>query len=151
MLPAAPRGASPFSPRKPHGRRALGVGVVWLAFLAACHGAGRDDRPLLADKPANASLSIDGGDDASKAQATVGRGTDPRCSDCPAATACVVEIGGSGGGDTQCVPIPASCMGAPTCACMADVACTHGVGGRSELCFDLNGLLTCDNGIRGGV
>jgi len=68
---------------------------------------------------------------------------------CPSGNVCVGEIGGvAGGGGSFCVPIPSRCQGVPSCNCMAACACTHGFGGRPEICTDGPDTIQCDNGIR---
>jgi len=68
---------------------------------------------------------------------------------CPAGTVCVVEVGGvAGGGGARCEPIPTSCDGQPSCACMKFCSCVNGVGSRPESCSEQSGAIYCDNGIR---
>lgn len=68
---------------------------------------------------------------------------------CPMGTACVVEVGGPGGGGGEyCAPIPNECHGTPSCGCMRDCACTNTFGGQPEGCSEQNSTIFCDNGIR---
>lgn len=68
---------------------------------------------------------------------------------CPSGTVCVVEIGGiAGGGGEYCAPIPTSCHGTPSCACMAACVCTSKIGPQPESCSEQHGTIACDNGIR---
>ena len=68
---------------------------------------------------------------------------------CPTGTVCVAEVGGiAGGGGARCEPIPASCDGQPSCACMKYCSCVNGFGSRPESCSEQPGVIYCDNGIR---
>jgi hypothetical protein len=56
---------------------------------------------------------------------------------CPAQTFCLRGFG-EGGSVYGCAPVPASCQGTPSCACMG---CLCSIG-----CADFNGVPECNNG-----
>jgi collagen type VII alpha len=89
---------------------------------------------------ANACTAPDGGSASSNASPS-----EP----CPTGTVGVVEVGGvAGGGGAHCQPIPTSCDGQPSCACMKYCSCVGGFGSRPESCSEQAGVIYCDNGIR---
>jgi hypothetical protein len=124
-------------------RLALALTAV---FLVACSSTAATPRPD-GGLDAGAPSSDDGGCVAATESPDAATFTDDVCG-CPPGTVCVSEIGGvAGGGGTYCSPIPETCHGHPSCACMETCACAHFVS-TNQACYDQDGSIACDNFVR---